>query len=116
MAVGNGEEEAMKKILGIVAMVATVLVLLLAMPVSAEQEHGQKIYQPRTEGPMVCPAPLQKTGDASFDSFYAKLSRCRIVPAKHWWEFWKKSRPALRQRKTQKEPTVTSALFSIHRL
>ena len=104
----------MRKGFGVIVLVA--LALSFMVPAAAEQEQGQrqKVRLIMDGTPIVCPARPLKTGDASFDAFWANFNQCKILPTKHWWEFWKKRQPVLKERKTPKEPTPASALFSIH--
>jgi hypothetical protein len=85
------------------------LAMILAMPMAAAQGHRKDQLTKPDEARIVC--PVKKTGDASFDAFFSNISRCKEMPVKHWWEFWKHSRSAVRTKKIRKEPTASSAFF-----
>jgi hypothetical protein len=99
----------MKKTFGIVAVAITFFAFSLT-PQAAGAERGQKV-QHQEGGPITCPAG---TAITSMDAFLKSLDSC-TVPRKHRWMVWKPRRePAVKTKKTNKGPMVSSAFFSIH--
>lgn len=90
----------------------TAILLFLAVPVAATaQDHSNTQQVKTSQTQIVC--PLEKTGDASFDAFLKNLDECKAMPTKHWWEFWRRSKPAVKTKKIEKEPATVGSLFSI---